>query len=79
MLSRLKDKVKRMRDLVNTYVYIENCISRDGVDISKLLRLLNIEVHTRIEISRSGSAVYLLVYQRGTEEPDYTIKLRSEP
>ena len=63
MLSRLKSKVKRMRHLVNTYVYIERCISRDGVDISRLLRLLNIEVHTRIEINRSGSAVYLLVYQ----------------
>ena len=76
MLSRLMNKVNRLRDIVTTYRHIESCIHNDSIDVTRLLRLLNLDIKTNIELKRGGG-VFLLIYQNGHSEPDYTIKLRS--
>ena len=75
MLSRLKRRVKSFKDTVNTCLYIQSCVSKDKVDVARLLRLLNIEINTRIELVRTTAGSYLVIYQSGKSEPDYTIQL----
>ena len=75
MLSRLKRRVKSFKDIVNTCLYIQGCVTKDKVDVARLLGLLNIEITTRIELARTAAGSFLLVFQSGGDEPDYTIKL----
>jgi len=50
-------------------------VSKDKVDVARLLGLLNIEINTRIELVRTTTGSYLVIYQSGKSEPDYTIQL----
>lgn len=79
MLSRLKRRVKGFKDIVNTCIYIQSCVSKDKVDVARLLGLLNVEISTRIELVRTTTGSYLLIFQSGKSDPDYTIQLTGRP
>ena len=76
MLSNLKQRVNRILYFVNSYKLIESACKGSRFSLNLLCRLLGIEISTRMELVRDNGKLFLLVYQNGSETPDYTIELK---
>ena len=76
MLSKLKSHVNRIVSFVNNYRLVESACKGSKFSLNLLCRLLNIEISTRMELVRDNNKLFLLVYQNGSDVPDYTIELK---
>ena len=75
-LARVKSRVNRLVHFVNNYKLIESACKGSRFSLNILCRLLNIEISTRLELVRSEGKLFLVVYQRDSDTPDYTIELK---
>tara|TARA_Y100000022_G_C13156983_1_gene332133 strand:+ start:181 stop:402 length:222 start_codon:yes stop_codon:yes gene_type:complete len=61
---------------VNLYRRISELASSSEINLSEVLALLNCAGCVKMTLKRENDSVFLLVYQRGKPEPDYTIKVK---
>ena len=61
---------------VNLYRRINRLATAGEIDLSEVLALLNCAGCVKMTLKRKDDSVFLLVYQRGKSEPDYTIKVK---
>lgn len=78
MLSRLKSRVNRAVNFVNQYRLIESACKGSNFSLNVLCRLLNIQISTRMELVRDKEKLFLLIYQKESNSPDYTIELKEK-
>lgn len=50
-------------------------LNSDEVDVSALLRFVDSRVDVRVMLVKDRSGVFLQIFQRGADDPDYTIKV----
>jgi hypothetical protein len=72
----VKDIFNKVTATVNLYRRISKLASADEIDITGIFALLNCEGCVKMTLKRDIDSAYLLVYQQGKSEPDYTIKVK---
>ena len=61
---------------VNLYKQISRLAASPEINLSEVLALLNCAGCVKMTLKRENDSIFLLVYQRGKPEPDYTIKVK---
>lgn len=77
MVKKTLLKVKRLvlEKLIGAFAFPDTTERR--INLSSLLPVYGIKLKTRIEVvCTEDDEIFLIVYQAGRDEPDYTIKLK---
>lgn len=72
-VNKLLHKVSRS---VNAFREIYRLQGEQEIDLAALAKLLGFDVNAKMMLKRERESVYLVVYQRQRDEPDYTIKVK---
>ena len=75
-MKQIRSKVNLLCNFAQRLRTARACYSNGRYDISALMRLFSIHLATRLVITVGDDGVFLLVYQRDQDYPDYTIKLK---
>lgn len=75
-MKDIRAKVNNIINFARRLHKVKDCYSNGRYDINALMGLFSLRFETKVVVVKEQEKLFLLVYQRGKEEPDYTINLR---